>query len=98
LSARVEIDLINKMTEAARKKAGIAKSKRYLEKNRGKVNAQRRALYYKKKERINTKRRKQYLKKNKIFKRIFVLACQCCRKKENLSDSERICYVIKYRF
>jgi hypothetical protein len=41
-------------------KAGVAKSKRYLEKNREKVNARRRAHYQKNKERINSKRREQY--------------------------------------
>jgi hypothetical protein len=54
------MDAVKKMTPEERKKAGVAKSKRYLKKNREKVNARRRTHYQKNKERINSKRRKQY--------------------------------------
>ncbi|MFC1876619.1 hypothetical protein ACFL2E_05020 [Thermodesulfobacteriota bacterium] len=50
------------MTEDERKKAAVKKQNKYLNKNREKVNARRRAHYQKNKERINAKRRKQYAK------------------------------------
>jgi len=59
----IEMDAVKKQTPEERKKAGVAKSKRYLEKNRDKVNDRRRAHYAKNKERINAKRRKQHTKK-----------------------------------
>lgn len=61
----VEMDTVKKMTPEERKKAGVAKSKRYLEKNREKVNARRRAHYQKNKDRINAKRREQYHNRSK---------------------------------
>ena len=39
LAVIVEMDAVKKMTPEERKKTGVAKSKRYLEKNRDKVNA-----------------------------------------------------------
>ena len=61
LAVIVEMDSVHKaMTPEESKKAGVATSKRYLEKNREKVNARRRAHYQKNKERINAKRREQY--------------------------------------
>jgi hypothetical protein len=65
LAVIVEMDSIHKMTETERKKADVVKQKRYLEKNREKVNARRRAHYQKNKERINSKRREQYSKRSK---------------------------------
>ena len=59
----IEMDSVKKQTPEERKKAAVAKSKRYHEKNREKVNARRRAHYQKNKERINAKRRKRYTKK-----------------------------------
>jgi hypothetical protein len=58
-SVIIEMDAVKKQTTERRKKSGVAKQKRYLEKNREKVNAGRRAHYAKNKERINAKRREQ---------------------------------------
>ncbi len=63
LAVIVEMDAVKKMTPEERKKAAVAKQKRYLKKNREKVKAQRRVHYQKNKERINAKRRDDYLKK-----------------------------------
>jgi hypothetical protein len=61
LAVIMEMDAVRKaMSPKERKKAAVAKQKRYLEKNREKVNARRRAHYQKNKERINAKRRGQY--------------------------------------
>jgi len=60
LAVIVEMDAVKKMTAEERKKAGVAKSKRYLEKNRDKVNARRRAHYQKNKDRINAARRARH--------------------------------------
>ena len=58
------MDAVRKaMTPEDRKKADVEKQKRYLEKNREKVNARRRAHYQKNKERINAKCREQYARK-----------------------------------
>ena len=63
LSVIIEMDAVKKMADEERKKADVAKQKRYLEKNREKVNVRRRAHYQKNKERINARRREQYSKK-----------------------------------
>jgi hypothetical protein len=63
LSVIIEMDSVKKMTPEERKRAAVAKSKRYHEKNREKVNARRREHYAKNKEQINTKRRETYSKK-----------------------------------
>ena len=66
LSVIIEMDAVKKMPPEERKKAGVAQSKRYLEKNREKVNARRRAHYQKNKERINVKRREQYGQRSNV--------------------------------
>lgn len=65
LAIIIEMDAVKKMTPEERRKAGVAKSKRYLEKNRDKVNARRREHYRKNKERINAKRRAKYSRRPK---------------------------------
>ena len=45
LSIIVEMDTVSKMSPEERKRAGVAKSKRYRERNRDKVNAARRERY-----------------------------------------------------
>jgi len=61
LAVILEMDAVRKaMTPEERKTAAVEKQKRYLEKNREKVNARRRAHYQKNKERINAKRKEQY--------------------------------------
>jgi hypothetical protein len=65
LSVIIEMDSVNKMAPEEQKKAGVAKSKRYLEQNREKVNARRRAHYQKNKERVNAKLREQYHNRSK---------------------------------
>ena len=64
LSVIIEMDTVHKMTPEERKKAAVAKQKRYLEKNREKVNARRRERYAKNKERINAKRRTNYFQRS----------------------------------
>jgi hypothetical protein len=54
------MDTVHKMTPEEQKKASVAKSKRYLNKNREKVNAGRRAHYQKNKEKFNARRREMY--------------------------------------
>lgn len=64
LSIIIELDAVKKaMTPEQRKKADVAKQKRYLEKNREKVNAKRRERYARNKEKINAKRRAAYANK-----------------------------------
>ena len=59
LAVIIEMDAVKKaMTPEELRKAGVEKQKRYLEKNREKVNARRRERYQKNKERINAKRRR----------------------------------------
>lgn len=53
------------MPPEERKRAGVAKQKRYLERSRDKVNAARRERYAKQKEAINAKRRAEYAAGNK---------------------------------
>ncbi|MFC1505200.1 hypothetical protein ACFL5W_01655 [Thermodesulfobacteriota bacterium] len=58
------MDAVKKpQTPEERKKRDVEKQKRYLERNRDKVNARRREHYRKNKERINAKRREQYAQK-----------------------------------
>ena len=61
LAIIIEMDSVKKMTE---EESWVAKSKRYLEKNREKVNARRRAHYQKNKDRINAKHREQYAQRS----------------------------------
>jgi hypothetical protein len=57
VSVLIEMDKIDKMTDEERKRSAVARQKRYLEKNREKVNAKRRERYARNKEKINAKRR-----------------------------------------
>lgn len=62
----IQMDQVRKsMPLEDRKRAGVAKQKRYLECNREKVNAARRERYAKRKENINAKRRAGYAAGNK---------------------------------
>lgn len=65
LAVIIEMDSVKKMTDEERKRAGVAKSKRYLEKNRDKINARRRAHYARNKDKINAKRRAKFAAKKK---------------------------------
>jgi len=56
-------DQADKMTDAERRAADVAKQRRYLERNREKVNQKRRERYQQNKEAINAKRRAEYAKK-----------------------------------
>ena len=63
LSVILEMDAVDKMTREEKKRADVAKQKRYVEKNRDKVNSRRRAHYQKNKDQINAKRRELYAAK-----------------------------------
>lgn len=63
VSVIIEMDAVKKMTPEERKRADVAKQKRYLERNRDKVNAARRERYAKNKDKINAKRRARYANK-----------------------------------
>jgi len=68
LSVIIEMDAVRKaMSPKDRKKADVAKQKRYLKKNRAKVNARRRAHYHKNKERINAKRKEHYAREKRCL-------------------------------
>lgn len=56
VSVIIEMGQVKKMTPEERKRAVVAKSKWYLERNRKKVNVARRARYARNKEKINAKR------------------------------------------
>jgi len=58
LAVIIEMDAVKKVqTPEQRRKSNVAKSKKYLERNRDKVNAKRREHYAKNKDQINAKRR-----------------------------------------
>lgn len=60
LAVIMEMDAVDKMTREERKRANVAKSKRYYERNREKIKAKRRERYAKKKEVINAKQLSKY--------------------------------------
>jgi hypothetical protein len=62
----IQMDAVKKsMPSEKRKRADVAKSKRYLERNRDKVNAARRERYTRNKDKINAKRRAEYASRKK---------------------------------
>ncbi len=64
LAIIIQMDQVRKsMPPEERKRADVAKSRRYLERNRDKVNAARRERYAKNKEKFNAKRRVKYASK-----------------------------------
>ena len=64
LAIIIQMDQVRKsMPPDGRKRANVAKQKRYRERNREKVNAARRERYARKKEKINAARRAKYAKK-----------------------------------
>jgi len=64
----MQMDQVRKsMPPEERKRAEVAKSKRYLERNRESVNAARRERYAKRKEKINAKRRGEYTGRKKAM-------------------------------
>jgi hypothetical protein len=67
LAVIIEMDQVKKLTPEERKRADVAKSKRYLERNREKVNAARLARYARNKEKINAKRRALYKAKKTLI-------------------------------
>lgn len=66
VSVIIEMDQVKKMTPEDRKRADVAKQKRYLERNRDKINAARRERYAKRKGAINAKRRERYAMNREI--------------------------------
>lgn len=63
LAVIIEMDTVRKaQTPEQCRKSNVAKSKRYLERNRDKVNATRREHYAKNKNKINATRRERYAK------------------------------------
>jgi len=68
LAVIIEMDAVRKaQTPEQRKKSNVAKSKRYLERNRDKVKARRREHYARNKDLINAKRRKRYARKKALI-------------------------------
>ena len=64
LAVIIEMDSVRKaQTPEQRRQSNVAKSKRYLERNREKVNARRREHYARNKNQINAKRREHYARK-----------------------------------
>ncbi len=55
LAVIMEMDAVDKMTQEERKRANVAKSKRYYERNRDRIKAKRRERYVKKKTAIKPK-------------------------------------------
>jgi len=67
LAVIIEMDAVRKaQTPKQRRKSNVAKQKRYLERNRDKVNARRREHYARKKDHINAKRRERYARKKAL--------------------------------
>ena len=60
LAVIMEMDVVNKRTREERKRADMAKQKRYYEQNRGRIKAKRRERYAKNKVTINARRREEY--------------------------------------